>query len=384
MSELTTDFIARTVQAAFDPRFVRALRRCAALPGNLSMSVHPDDQMLTHSLREHRDIGAALSQYFNLSLQQYDAVSQILQALFPGATQDIDLLDFACGYGRLLRMLVTAMPAQRIWASELQAEANVFVAREFGVRNPPSHANPGAFNPAQRFDFIWVASLFTHLPEHLFHAWLQRLYGLLKPHGMLCFSVRDVAQLGAAAASPASGFLYHGASENAGLSSEIYGTAYADKGFVERAMRAVAGADARMWHLPRALANEQDLYLLERGNVRAPGCLQGFRRGAWGWVDRRNLSRDGELYLEGWAGSQDEGAAEHVEIRVDDGAGLRIQPQIARPDVETVFGDARLAHSGWRLREKVTARGSAFVEVISHAAAGPPALLYAGEIGASD
>jgi SAM-dependent methyltransferase len=375
-----TDSVADTLQAAFDPRFERALRRCVDLPGRLNMTLHPNDQMLIHSLREHRDIGATLSQYFNLSLQQYDAVAQILHALFPERPRDVDLLDFACGYGRLLRMLVAVMPASRVWASELQADANTFVESAFGVQVVSSHADPARFAPAQRFDFIWVASLFTHLPEHLFHGWLAKLYALLKPDGVLCFSVRDVAQLRGTAAAP-DGFLYREQSENDGLSADIYGTAYADRAFVERAMRTVAGEGCSAWHLPRALANEQELYLLARAG-RSFDRLRGFRRGAWGWVDRRVLSREGELYLEGWAGSQDEGAAQEVLIRVDDET-YRALPLIARPDVQAAFGDERLAHCGWRIRERIAPRASAFVEVTSHPGAGPPALLYAGEIAAA-
>ena len=381
MTVPTADLVSATLQAACDPRFERALRRCVDLPGPLNMTLHPNDQMLTHSLREHRDIGATLSQYFNLSLQQYDAVAQILRALFPERPRDIDLLDFACGYGRLLRMLVAAMPANRIWASELQTDANAFVESAFGAKVLPSHADPARFDPERRFDFIWVASLFTHLPEHLFHGWLDRLYALLKPGGVLCFSVRDVAQLGAAVGAH-NGFLYRQQSENEELSAEIYGTTYADTAFVARAMRAVAGEGCSAWHLPRALANEQELYVLARDANRSFDGLRSFRRGAWGWVDRRSLSRGGEIYLEGWAGSQDEGAAREVLIRVDDET-YRALPQIGRPDVQAVFGDSRLAHCGWRIRERIAPRAGAFVEVTSHPGAGPPALLYAGEVAAA-
>jgi len=381
MSAPAADLVDVIRQAAFDPRFERALRRCVDLPGPLNMTLHPNDQMLTHSLREHRDIGATLSQYFNLSLQQYDAVAQILQALFPGRQRDIDLLDFACGYGRLLRMLVASMPASRVWASELQADANAFVGSAFGVQVVSSHADPARFDPAQRFDFIWVASLFTHLPEHLFHGWLERLFALLKPDGVLCFSVRDVAQL-AGTATTEDGFLYREQSENDGLSAQIYGTAYADPAFVAHAMRVVAGEGCSSRHLPRALANEQELYLLARDAGRSFESLHSFRRGAWGWVDRRTLSREGELYLEGWEGSQDEGAAREVLIRVDD-ASCRTSPHIARPDVQEAFGDERLGQCGWRIRERIPPRASAFVEVTSHPQAGPPALLYAGEIAAA-
>src|SRR4051812_44396001 len=135
-------------------------------------SIHPRDQMLTHSLREHRDAGAAFSQYFAIALQQHASARQIVQALFGTAAADMDFLDFACGYGRLLRFLSLAVTPERIWASDLQADAVGFVRDAFGVRALASHADPSRFAPDRRFDFIWVASLFSHLPEPLFDAWL--------------------------------------------------------------------------------------------------------------------------------------------------------------------------------------------------------------------
>ena len=58
----------------------------------------------------------------------------------------------------------------RIWASDLQTDAVDFVRDTFGVQALASHADPARFAPERRFDFIWVASLFSHLPESLFHA----------------------------------------------------------------------------------------------------------------------------------------------------------------------------------------------------------------------
>ena len=48
----------------------------------------------------------------------------------------------------------------------------------FGVTVVPSAFEPGEFRPGRTFDFIWVASLFSHLPEELFRRWVAKLVSL--------------------------------------------------------------------------------------------------------------------------------------------------------------------------------------------------------------
>jgi SAM-dependent methyltransferase len=231
-----------------DPRFrALILRHCSHLdPAHLadaqatarfSTRIHAGDQMLLHSLREHRHAGAALSQYFNIALQQHNAAQQAIRACFDPSDPTTSVLDFACGYGRLLRFLSLAIPPSRLTASELQADALAFVGHEFGVPTIASHADPARFEPGRRFDCIWVASLFSHLPECLFNAWLQKLLSLLTPRGILCFSVRDSALLPPGWTLPASGIAYTSDSENPALGADIYGTTWASEAFVRDAPR---------------------------------------------------------------------------------------------------------------------------------------------------
>jgi SAM-dependent methyltransferase len=361
------------------------LRHCRGIDPTTAVSrfnaeIHPGDQMLIHSLREHRDAGAAFSQYFNIALQQCSAAQQILHAFFGAHANELDVLDFACGYGRLLRFLSLAIPPTRIWASDLQSDAVDFVRDAFGVHGVPSHADPHAFEPGRRFDFIWVASLFSHLPDGLFKAWLARLTALLTPRGVLCFSVRDVGLMPESAGLSASGIHYATCSENADLATDIYGTTYAGEAFVRTALQAATGDNRPYWRLHKALANEQDLYVVAADPHRDLSKLRGFRRGPWGWVDVRHLSGDGVLRLQGWAASLDDGAVECVEIEVD-GAPYRCATGIPRPDVAAAFGDDRLAQSGWEFRCDLGREAcEARIAASTRSARGESALLYAGSV----
>jgi len=361
--------------------FAADIEADAAL-ARFNTAIHRGDQMLLHSLRQHRDAGAAFSQYFNIALQQHAAARQLMRGAFGADAGDVDVLDFACGYGRLLRFLSLSMDPSRIWASDLQSDAVDFVRDAFGVQPLASHADPARFEPGRRFDFIWVASLFSHLPERLFHAWLARLVALLTPRGVLCFSVRDASLLPDASALPAAGLAYVRESENADLATDIYGTAYASEAFVRTALRAAAGDERPYVRLPRALANEQDLYVVGGDARRDLAPLRGFRRGPWGWVDLRGLSSEGALDLQGWAASLDDGALDGVEIDID-GVRHACRTSIDRPDVAAAFGDERLTRSGWRFRcELAHGVRDARVAVSARSARGEGALLYAGSVRA--
>jgi SAM-dependent methyltransferase len=341
--------------------------------------IHAGDQMLLHSLKHHRDANASFSQYFNVALQQHDAAQQVLRALFPGRSDQVSVLDFACGYGRLLRFLSLGLPRAHLHAAEVQPEALAFVCERFGVQGHASPGTPDQFQPGRRFQFIWVASLFSHLPAALFDAWLVRLLDALAPDGVLCFSVHDECLVPEGHVFPASGFLFWPQSENDGLDTASYGTTYVNEAHVAGAVARACGPGHPYFRIPRGLAHEQDLYVVAANPARDLSVLSGFRRGPWGWSDERSLSDEGELHLRGWAASIDDGALDAVEITVD-GVLHRCPTGGHRPDVGRVFADSRLDNAGWEFRH-VPPRGEGPVRVVvtARTPADERALVFTGQ-----
>jgi SAM-dependent methyltransferase len=360
------------------------LRHCSYLEntlgvGRLNANIHPSDQMLIHSLAHHQDAEVALSQYFSVSLQQHYSAMQIYRCFFEQSDRTVGVLDFACGYGRLLRLLTLSLHVEQLWASEIQPDAVEFVTSAFGVRAIPSHVDPDQFEPGRTFDFIWVASLFSHLPDELFKKWMCRLTELLTPRGVLCFSVRSSELLPMGEVMPDSGFKYFRASEVTDLAADVYGTAYASEAYVRGAVATALGNEHPCRRLPKALAHEQDIYVVCKDANRSLDALDAFRRGPWGWVDRRSMSTEGELYLEGWAGSLDDGSVEAVEVRVN-GAMYECITDIRRDDVRVALLDERMAMSGWSFRNNIQHWKSRRIEVSARSARGELALLFAGTV----
>ena len=349
----------------------------------LNTEIHADDQMLLHSLNHHQNSDIALSQYFAISLQQFYSAHQILNAFFDPADSSLKVLDFACGFGRLLRLLSTQISPAQIYASEIQADAVNYVSKQYGVQGLLSHSNPDQFNPEERFDFIWVASLFSHLPERLFHAWMAKLTSLLTPRGVLCVSIRAAELLAPNQTLPESGILYFSVSETMPLAEDIYGTSYVNEAFVASSISKAMGQTHPYFRLKKSLAHEQDLYVVAGQKDRDLSALEQFRRGAWGWVDLCSYT-NGVLRLEGWAASLDDGVLQEVTVYVD-GVPKNCTVGSLRRDVADAFGDDRLAFSGWGITLELEPRDKAVsVLVEARSKKQERALLFVGKVEVLD
>ena len=121
--------LAQANEQCLDPTFRDAVWRHLGYRNDarglaaLSTRIHPRDQMLQHSLRHLHEVNRSLSQYFNVALQQHNAAQQVFRRVLGAPNAMHRLLDFACGYGRLLRFLTLCVPPTQIWASEIQRDA---------------------------------------------------------------------------------------------------------------------------------------------------------------------------------------------------------------------------------------------------------------------
>lgn len=356
-------------------------RRSDSEVRGLSTLVHRNDQMLRHSLRHFNDINYAISQYFGVALQQHASLQQLLRLVFDERHGEVSILDFACGFGRSLRLLPQSSTRSRIWASDIQREAVDFVVEAFGVNGIYSTYEPHEFRPGRTFDCIWVASLFSHLPAPLFRKWLEHLMRLLAPRGVLCFSVHDERLAPADVANQEPGISFASTSEIEELDSSAYGTTFVSEAFVRDAVRAAAGGSVHAVHrLPRALANHQDLYVASTDGALDADRFRAFRRGPWGWADQCRVTERERLVVSGWAASLDDGMVDEVLVAID-GHVHRCPSSVVRADVRAMIGDERLRSAGWELVCPLE-NPNAFLEVSARSKGGEEAaLLYAGPLG---
>ncbi len=140
-------------------------------------------------ISEHDEMAAAATprQYYHLGLSALDLIERALHAAqFPGTPRSV--LDFACGHGRVLRMLVPTFPQASFTACDLNRGGVDFCARTFGATGVYGYETPEQVALPERYDLIWVGSLFTHLDAPRWHGFLSLLARHLEPGGVLVFT----------------------------------------------------------------------------------------------------------------------------------------------------------------------------------------------------
>jgi SAM-dependent methyltransferase len=194
--------------------------------------------------------------YYRSGLQAWRSVAHALRTAGKEPADLGSFLDFASGFGRMTRFLVREVDRRRVWASDIDAQAVLFLQEELGVHGVVSCIEPASLRFDRRFEVVYAGSLFSHLPERRFEAWLRRLFELLEPGGVLLFSTHGVEAHGAR--PDPRGFAYVPQSETTRLDPADYGTAYVAPDFVRR----VAGAAgvAGLFVVERELWYNQDLY----------------------------------------------------------------------------------------------------------------------------
>lgn len=107
------------------------------------------------------------------------------------AWNDIAVLDFACGPGRIATELKKLAPACRLHGSDIDGEAIGWARKHLagvGTFETNDALPPTSYRDGE-FDAIYSVSLFTHLDERAQDRWLAELARILKPGGTFVTTV---------------------------------------------------------------------------------------------------------------------------------------------------------------------------------------------------
>ncbi|HEX3886257.1 MAG TPA: class I SAM-dependent methyltransferase [Phenylobacterium sp.] len=327
-------------------------RFCRPLPG-------ADEMFFKAVLPNYeQDTGIGFFKFTESTLRFFDAYRQIVSQLFGGFENLRSVMDFASGYGRLTRILEQKLEPRQIWVSDIYQDAMAYQGRAFGVNTVNSTPDPAAYMHAGLHDIVFVGSLFSHLPIPLFHAWLERLYRLVAPGGVLAFSVHDEGYLAPAEPRDPSGLSYFRMSESGTLDADIYGMSYVTEAFVGGAIARLP--DRPSWRrFPKGLYENQDLYV-----VGGPGRdVSGLRVASspMGGFETATALTNGDLEFSGWAIERTpRERIERLRVMVDGVERVIVPPAGERRDVLAHFPDSANAPVGWsfRLRRDETATGA--------------------------
>ncbi len=264
----------------------------AAVPRCLE--VHPGDEMFWQPIPPDQPHRRRLD-YLRSAFESLAVLENVLAAAGRSLQQCGSVLDFACGYGRLVRLLVERLPRERIWASDIVRTAVDFVRTRMGVETFLSAAAVEAVAWPRRFDLIHVGSLFSHLPARSFGPFLHALVQQLTDDGLLVFSTHSPEVLSFAA--DASGFTFRPESESRLLPASDYGAAWVEPARV-RSICAAAGI-VHLGCLERELWRIQDVHVVARRHHNLPSRLRPAAV-ARGSILRAEIGGDGQAFVGGY------------------------------------------------------------------------------------
>jgi SAM-dependent methyltransferase len=203
---------------------------------DVSPALHECDDILSYIIQYSKESvahgpAAGVQEYFQSGRADAIKIEALIAKRGLGAQSRI--LEFVAGFGRVTRHLTR----YHLTASDIHGDAVRFLEQELGVRAIPTDTDPDAFVTTERFDFIFVLSLFSHLPAALFERWLARLTLALAPGGFLMFTTHgDTAgqkiQAFADALDPETGFGFLANTDQQDIAPELYGCSIATTPFV--------------------------------------------------------------------------------------------------------------------------------------------------------
>jgi len=157
--------VPKFVDRAFDP--------------NLSVltKIHPTDGMFKRGREEHyQHVGR-------------EAVQKIVSILFAqGEPEPRRMLDFGCGFGRVMRHMRAIFPEATIYGADTMRAAIDFCASEFHIDPIASPRDISKLQLPSDLDVIWSGSVATHLPEAETRGLIGVFVSHLRPGGIAFFT----------------------------------------------------------------------------------------------------------------------------------------------------------------------------------------------------
>jgi SAM-dependent methyltransferase len=140
----------------------------------------PDGQTQKNFIGNEGD--AALQEAF----RAYQVISRLSALCGRPITRESTILDFGCGWGRILRFFMRDVPTPQLHgvdvmplAIDLCRQTNPWCKFSLVPALPPSGVPDG------QYDLIYLYSVFSHLSEEAHDRWLAEFHRLLRPGGLL-------------------------------------------------------------------------------------------------------------------------------------------------------------------------------------------------------
>jgi SAM-dependent methyltransferase len=125
--------------------------RVRAVVARADRKVAPGDTMYHGNDAHYFGVGASALKALLLALET------------AGRPEPRRVLDFGCGFGRVMRALRAAFPGAELLACDVDAGGVAYCVEAFGARAVAGSTDLAAMDPPTEVDLIWCGSVLTHL-----------------------------------------------------------------------------------------------------------------------------------------------------------------------------------------------------------------------------
>lgn len=123
--------------------------------------------------------------YRDSGLRHASIFARIVKERFGGRT-DLDVLEWGCGPGRLIRHIPSLLPGARVTGADYNTRSIAWCRANLpGIAFAENGLNPPLPFADASFDVIYNFSVFTHLSEPVQLAWAGELHRVLRPGGLV-------------------------------------------------------------------------------------------------------------------------------------------------------------------------------------------------------
>lgn len=143
----------------------------------VSTEIHHEDSMYASNAVHYLSVGVSAARCIRKAISS------------AGNENDIgSILDFPCGYGRVLRFLKEMFPYSEFTAVEIDGRALGFCERSFKVKTVRSEQKISNIRLSRKFDLIWCGSLVTNIDEDSALDLLKFFHDHLSNNGLCIFT----------------------------------------------------------------------------------------------------------------------------------------------------------------------------------------------------
>ena len=147
-----------------------------------SFRICKNDLMFKYELLYSPNFRQAGINYFNSGFNTKEMLMKLILEHRGSSKNKEVFLDFASGYGRVSRFI--SAKDFVIYVSDIKTEANDFQKKYFGF---DSITIESVLDSKEKFDIIYVGSLFSHLPHSTFSLYLEKFFYFLKERRFIDF-----------------------------------------------------------------------------------------------------------------------------------------------------------------------------------------------------